>query len=210
MAKNKKTIQVYPDWRHPINTMPDELAGKIFKQILNYCNENGEEYPDPEDVMLNAVWQSYKLILKRDLKKYIKVVERNRKNGALGGRPKTQKNPDKPNGYFGNPNKPQKADKDKDKDINTTYLIEADDVKNTVDNSTFFKHLKDNPQQQWIEQVYITWRLKPQKFSKLMMEFDQHTKIQQVQHPNFGKFKDHFVSWVRKQGQIGNLKQYQI
>lgn len=62
--------------------------------------------------------------LDRDTAKYTAICERNRINGAKGGRP--SKNPEYPLGYMGyvgNPNKPKKADTDNDTDtINETGL----------------------------------------------------------------------------------------
>ena len=68
--------------------------------------------------MLNAAFNPIKQQLKRDLKKYEKIQERNKVNGALGGRPKKNpenpvglsNNPKNPVGYFGNPENPEKPD----------------------------------------------------------------------------------------------------
>jgi len=105
MAKNKKSFILYCDYIHTFSQLPDEFAGKLIKHIFEYVNDMN---PVSDDWMINATFETIKQQLKRDLKKYEKIQERNKVNGALGGRPKkTQKNPV---GYFGNPKNPKKPD----------------------------------------------------------------------------------------------------
>jgi hypothetical protein len=56
--------------------------------------------------------------------KYNEIVERNRENGKKGGRPKTQQNPIKPNGFPENPEKPNNINNNKHKDITYSYAAE--------------------------------------------------------------------------------------
>ena len=108
MAKNKKSFILYCDYIHTFSQLPDEFAGKLIKHIFEYVNDMN---PVSDDWMINATFETIKQQLKRDLKKYEKIQERNKVNGALGGRPKkTQKNPKNPVGYFGNPKNPKKPD----------------------------------------------------------------------------------------------------
>ena len=89
MAQNKKSFILYCDYLDTFSALPDEFAGKLIKHILEYVNDKN---PQSDDWMLNATFNPIKQQLKRDLKKYEKIQERNRANGALGGRPKkTQK-----------------------------------------------------------------------------------------------------------------------
>jgi hypothetical protein len=69
-----------------------------------------------------------KQTLKRDLKKHEAVAERNRENGAKGGRPK------KTSGLSELNEKPKKADSDSDSD--------SDNVNDNKDIYMSFKHLK--------------------------------------------------------------------
>lgn len=107
MAENKKSVLIYCDLIHTVKHLPDELAGKLFKHFLAYVND---EDPQTDDVMLKIAFEPIKQQLKRDLQKYNNIVERNRANGAKGGRPK------KPTGLTGNPKEPKKADTDNDTD----------------------------------------------------------------------------------------------
>ncbi len=115
MAKDKKSFVLYVDQRELFDQLDDELAGKLIKHIFSYC---ADEYPDSEDQLLKLAFTPIKLQLKRDLKKYENIVERNRINGSKGGRPSK---PKKPTGLSGNPNKPKKADNDNDNDINILF-----------------------------------------------------------------------------------------
>jgi len=110
MAKDKKSVLIYCDLIHTVEHLPDELAGRLFKHLLEYVNDRD---PQTDDVMLKIAFEPIKQQLKRDLQKYNNIVERNRANGAKGGRPK---NPNKPTGLSGNPKKPKKPDTDTDTD----------------------------------------------------------------------------------------------
>lgn len=84
--------------------MPDEFAGRLFKHILSYVND---EDPQTDDFALKMAFEPIKQQLKRDLEKYENIRKRNAVNGSMGGRPKK---PKKPSGLSGNPEKPKKAD----------------------------------------------------------------------------------------------------
>tara|TARA_R100001440_G_scaffold23689_1_gene38603 strand:+ start:22464 stop:23084 length:621 start_codon:yes stop_codon:yes gene_type:complete len=108
MAKDKKSFILYCDYIHTFSELPDEFAGKLIKHIFEYVNDKN---PQSDDWILKSAFNPIKQQLKRDLKKYEKIQERNRANGSLGGRPKkTQKNLKNPVGYFGNPENPEKPD----------------------------------------------------------------------------------------------------
>ena len=110
MATNKNTIQVYRDWKKTFDYLSDEEAGQLIKHFFSYVNDDNPKQPTG---IVGMAWIPIESQLKRDLKKWENICERNAINGAKGGRPKN------PVGYLGkseNPKKPQKADKDKDKD----------------------------------------------------------------------------------------------
>lgn len=91
MAKDKNSFILYKDIKSSIEMLSDEEAGKVFKHLLKYVND---EQPTLEDRLLCLVWKPIETSLKRDLKKYEKRAEAARSNGKRGGRPK---NPTKPN-----------------------------------------------------------------------------------------------------------------
>ena len=126
MAKDKTSFILYADQRSYFDKLTDEEAGRLIKHIFSYVND---ENPNPVDRITDLSFEPIKLQLKRDLIKYESIVNRNKSNGSLGGRPKTQEEPKKPTGLSGNPNKPKKADTDtdtdnvNDTDINSSKLL---------------------------------------------------------------------------------------
>lgn len=111
MAENKKSFILYCDYIHMFKKMPDELAGKLIKHVLEYVNDNN---PTTDEMMIDILFEPIKQQLKRDLQKYENVAERNRSNGAKGGRPKKEITQNNPVGLIGNPNNPKKPDTDTD------------------------------------------------------------------------------------------------
>lgn len=105
MAKNKKSFILYCDYIHTFNQLPDDVAGRLIKHLFSYVND---ENPETDELLINAVFEPIKQQLKRDLKKYEGIQERNKVNGAKGGRP--SKNPKNPVGLSGNPKNPKKPD----------------------------------------------------------------------------------------------------
>ena len=126
MAKDKTSFILYADQRSYFDKLTDEEAGRLIKHIFSYVND---ENPNPIDRITDLSFEPIKLQLKRDLKKYEVVVNRNQENGKKGGRPKNQEEPKKPSGLFNNPSKPKKADNDTDNvndtdtDINSSKLL---------------------------------------------------------------------------------------
>jgi hypothetical protein len=85
MAQGKKSFLLYCDYIHTIEKLTDQQAGKLFKHILQYVNDQD---PQLDDLLLDIAFEPIKQQLKRDLKKYEGIVQRNTDNGKKGGRPK--------------------------------------------------------------------------------------------------------------------------
>tara|TARA_R110000823_G_scaffold2934_3_gene11665 strand:+ start:3573 stop:4157 length:585 start_codon:yes stop_codon:yes gene_type:complete len=82
----KKSFILYLDQQDLFNKLPDEVAGKLIKHIFSYVNL---ENPETDDLLLDVAFSSIKQSLKRDLKKYDAYIDKQKVNGAKGGRPKT-------------------------------------------------------------------------------------------------------------------------
>jgi len=133
MAEGKKKVIVYAEWIDSFDELTDEEAGKLIKHFFKYINDLE---PILEDRLLKMMWIPIQQALKRDLKKYHNIVERNKLNGSLGGRPK--KNPENPVGYLvtqKNPEKPKKADNDNDNDNDNNIKKKIDKRKSEFFNS---------------------------------------------------------------------------
>lgn len=67
MAENKASFILYSDLIHTVSKLPDEVAGKLLKHILEYVNDKD---PQTDDLLLQVVFEPIKLQLKRDLKQW--------------------------------------------------------------------------------------------------------------------------------------------
>lgn len=107
--EHKKSFVIHIDSLDVIDSMSGDQTKELLLAFRDYhigkeINLNG---------LMNAVFTQFKNQFDRDLEKYRNTVERNKGNGAKGGRPpKTQQNPTKPTGLNVNPTKPKKADND--------------------------------------------------------------------------------------------------
>ena len=63
MAENKKSFLLYSDLSLTVNKLPDEIAGKLFKIILDYVND---KYPLIDDLLLEVAFEPIKQLLNRD------------------------------------------------------------------------------------------------------------------------------------------------
>jgi hypothetical protein len=81
MAENKKSFILYCDQKSVIDMLPDEIAGKLFKHIYAYVND---ENPTSDELLINLVFEPIKLQLKRDLLKWEGSAETKSINGRLG------------------------------------------------------------------------------------------------------------------------------
>lgn len=94
MAENKKSFLLYADLLHMVEKLPDEIAGKLFKIILEYVNDKN---PITDDILLQIAFEPVKQQLKRDLKRWEDFRHKQSENGKLGGRPKKEETQEKPN-----------------------------------------------------------------------------------------------------------------
>lgn len=81
MAENKKSFILYCDQRSVIDMLPDDIAGKLFKHIYAYVND---ENPISDDLLINLAFEPIKLQLKRDLLKWEDSAGTKSINGRLG------------------------------------------------------------------------------------------------------------------------------
>lgn len=112
--ENKNSFNMYVDQKWIFDKLPDDIAWKLIKHIFSYVSD---ERPTTDDLIINIAFESIKQTLKRDLKKRKEKCEKNSENWKKGWRPKDNfENSNKANGYFENPTKAKKADRDSDSD----------------------------------------------------------------------------------------------
>ena len=116
----KNSFLLYHDQRVVFDLLSDEQAGRLIKIIFEYSEDGTvQEVNDP---MLKVALPPIIAAMNRACEKYKAVVQRNKENGAKGGRP--SKKPSglskNPVGYSGNPKKPtgnpKKPDSDRERD----------------------------------------------------------------------------------------------
>lgn len=86
----KRTFLMYSEWHPLLEGMSDEQAGQLFKKI--YAYQTGKEY-EIQDALILGVFNMIKAKFDADRKLYDEKCEKNRANGAKGGRPKKQEKP---------------------------------------------------------------------------------------------------------------------
>jgi len=83
MAEDKKSFLMYADTLAMVSKLPDDLAGKLLKLILEYVNDKN---PETNDLTLQIAFEPIKQQLKRDLKKYETIKGFRSKIGTEGGK----------------------------------------------------------------------------------------------------------------------------
>ena len=106
MATNKKSFILYADIKTTIDKLDNEYAGKLFKHILAYVND---ENPKTDDLLLEIAFEPIKRQFKRDLEKWVQIKSKRSEAGKLGGRPKKQEETKKANGFLEKQTKAKKA-----------------------------------------------------------------------------------------------------
>lgn len=104
MATDKNSFIAYVDWGDIFEALPDDKAGQLAKHLWSYVKDKN---PTSDDPLINATFAPMKSALKRDLKKYSIYIEKQRLNGAKGGRPKKPTQNEKNQAFL---EKPKKAD----------------------------------------------------------------------------------------------------
>lgn len=110
-----------------------EQFGRLMEALFDL--DDGGEPQIEDDKMVAMAFAFMSLQQQIDKEKYDKIVERNRKNGAKGGRPK--KNPENPNGFFKNPN-----DNDNEKKNDKRMMNDNDNFQHSVSSLGSFENVE--------------------------------------------------------------------
>lgn len=87
MAENKKSVLLYCDIIHTVDTLTDEEAGRLFKHYLRYINDLN---PCAEDRLTALLFEPIKQNLKRDLKKWESIISKRSKAGLASAEKRQQ------------------------------------------------------------------------------------------------------------------------
>ena len=132
MAENKKSFVAYCDWGEIFDELSDQEAGKLVKHLFDYVRDSNPESDRTTELLFIQIKQS----LKRDLKKYSKYIDKQKINGAKGGRPKK---PKKPKPFSENPSEPKKADS-----VNVSVSDNVNDNVSVIENKMYSKEIHDS------------------------------------------------------------------
>tara|TARA_R110001606_G_scaffold287110_1_gene435266 strand:+ start:1252 stop:1866 length:615 start_codon:yes stop_codon:yes gene_type:complete len=76
----KKSFVLYSDLKQLLDKLPDEIAGKLFKMVLDYVNDLD---PQTDDLVLQIAFEPIKQQLKRDLLKWEESLAGKSKAGKI-------------------------------------------------------------------------------------------------------------------------------
>lgn len=140
--EKRKSFIVYLEYRQHLELLSDAERGQLFTAMLDFA-ETGTT--PTLDGMPRMAFSFIKAQMERDTEKYNSKCERNRENGAKGGRPAKPKpggeNPEKPKTTERFSEKPKKADDDNEDDndnddeddIRDTNMSSDDDKRGTME-----------------------------------------------------------------------------
>lgn len=77
MAEGKNKIIVYRDWLSTFEALSDEEAGQLIKHLFRYVNDLNPEAPNR---IVSIAFEPIKQALKRDLRSYERICEKNKEN----------------------------------------------------------------------------------------------------------------------------------
>lgn len=201
MADNKKSFILYTDLIHTVRHLTDEQAGKLFKHILSYCND---ESPESDDVILNLAFEPIKLQLKRDLRKFEEVKKGRSNSGVLGNLKRWNKDLYQKviSDEMGLEEaqtiaKHRKATKSiANVAVNDTVTVNDTNtiVLDTKKIDSYISELKN--QHQFLEGLYMTYKFRNRTIGKIALRFKEHLKMYPKNHKDFMDFRNHFKSWI--------------
>ena len=124
VKSERPSFLIYKSFYGSIKHLTDENLGKLFRAMFEYHNDRVLKLEPEIQMALNFIKNQFEL----DQRKWEKKVAAQMANGKKGGRPKcsgaidsVEEKPNQTHGYFKNPTKPKKAEKEK---VNIDIKIE--------------------------------------------------------------------------------------
>ena len=105
-------IKLFVDASATVDLLSDAEAGRLLKALLHYGSGGDTNEPPGQEKLVFAMLKAQ---IDRDVASYQAFLDKQRKNGAKGGRPRKNGNPENP-GLFLETQKSQEEDKDKEKE----------------------------------------------------------------------------------------------
>lgn len=176
MAKN--SFVIYHHYRETLEDLTDEQVGILMRAIFDYEIDGIEPTFDGE---LKIAFKFIKKDLDFNSSKYESICERNRTNGAKGGRPKNPKNPDGFSKTQENPEKPKKADNDNeydneyDNDIDYDNIEESKKESKEKENNNLVSHTRTHERMSY-DDIFRDFGVEP-ILKDVLIEFIRHCQM---------------------------------
>jgi len=202
MAANKKSFILYCDLIHTVSKLNDEQAGKLFKHILSYVND---EKPVTEDLITNIAFEPVKQALKRDLVKYEELREKNKENARK--RWDSKKNEKIPNDATASDRMRMDAKNADNVNVNVSVINNINNESEIIAiYDTFLKEIENGGHQIVLERIKM--QLKLESLKSLSNQFNTHLLAENILHPSTQKFLAHFRNWLNSMDAKGRLEEY--
>ena len=194
MAQGKMSFILYTDLLSVIKKIvlkdredKTNNGGELFLHILEYVNDNE---PIPINFIVDMVFEPIKTTLKRDLKKFEFYIEKQRENGAKGGRPKKATETQITQPFL---SEPKKADSVTDS-VSVSDTVSESVNEKSISNSSFKEILEKN--EKWKNQISSEFKITTAEVELKLNEFFKHLEITFNNHPNLNEFAKHFKNWI--------------
>ena len=200
MAANKKSFILYCDLIHTVSKLNDEQAGKLFKHILSYVND---EKPETEDLITNIAFEPVKQALKRDLVKYEELREKNKENARK--RWDSKKNEKIPKDATASER--MRMDTKNADNVNVSVINNINNESEIIAlYETVLREIREGKHSILLDQIKI--QLKIDSLESLSKQFNTHLLAENILHPNVQKFISHFRNWLNSMDAKGRLEEY--
>ena len=202
MAANKKSFILYCDLIHTVSKLNDEQAGKLFKHILSYVND---EKPATEDLITNIAFEPVKQALKRDLVKYEELREKNKENARK--RWDSKKNEKILNDATASDRMRMDTKNADNVNVNVSVINNINNESEIIAlYETVLKEIREGKHSILLDQIKI--QLKIDSLESLSKQFNTHLLAENILHPNVQKFISHFRNWLNSMNAKGRLEEY--
>lgn len=203
MAENKKSFILYADTFKTVKKLPDELAGKLFKLIFSYVND--ENPPEPDDLVLSVAWEPIKNQLKRDLRRWENKKENWSKAGKASAEARRVKKEQSSTDVENVATDLTVNDNDNvtvNDTVNVNVISHEDKPKNMSE--LILTWYNDLPNSTYIEDLARNTGKKKDYIISRIPEFKQKLD---PHYKNHFEFLRHFKNWLN-QPRVENLQEY--
>lgn len=192
MAQGKTSFILYTDLLSVIKKIvlkdredKTNNGGELFLHILEYVNDND---PIPINFIVDMVFEPIKTTLKRDLKKFEFYIDKQRENGAKGGRPKKAIETQITQPFIPEPKKADSVT------VTDSVSVTESDNEKSISNSSFKNTLLKN--ENWKKTISTHFKITDEEVVTKLNEFYNHLETDIKTHPNLNEFAKHFKNWI--------------